>query len=139
MNSSIKEFLLAKKLQFVTGTRADFGKVRPLAEAARDAGFRVEFFVTGMHMLERYGLTRNEVRRVEGASVFEFFNQRPGDSLDTILAKTILGFSDFLAERNPDLVVVHGDRVEALACALMAQIISSRQPLPCTVLETPIV
>ena len=28
---------------------------------------------------------------------------------------------------------------EASACALIAQIISSRQPLPCTVLETPIV
>ena len=28
---------------------------------------------------------------------------------------------------------------EASACALIAQIISSRQPLPCTVFETPIV
>ena len=28
---------------------------------------------------------------------------------------------------------------EASACALIAQIISSRQPLPCTVLETPMV
>ena len=36
-------------------------------EAERDAGHRVTFFVTGMHMMDRYGLTRNEVRRTTGA------------------------------------------------------------------------
>ncbi|NBT42547.1 MAG: UDP-N-acetylglucosamine 2-epimerase (hydrolyzing), partial [Alphaproteobacteria bacterium] len=46
-----------KKLLFVTGTRADFGKLEPLAVAARDHGFDVSFWVTGMHMMERYGLT----------------------------------------------------------------------------------
>ena len=47
-----------KKLFFVTGTRADFGKLEPLAVAARDQGFDVNFWVTGMHMMERYGLTK---------------------------------------------------------------------------------
>ena len=46
-----------QSILFVTGTRADFGKLEPLAVAARDAGFDVAFFVTGMHMLARYGLT----------------------------------------------------------------------------------
>ena len=108
---------MQRKILFVTGTRADFGKLLPLAEAARDAGYRIAFFVTGMHMLARYGLTKIEVHRVRGAEVFEHLNQQPGDGLDTILAKTIVGFSDFLAEHRPDLVVVHGDRVEAMACA----------------------
>ena len=70
-----------------------------------------------MHMLKRYGLTKIEVHRVEGAEVYEHLNQQPNDGLDTILAKTIVGCSDFLAEHRPDLVVVHGDRVEAMACA----------------------
>ena len=108
---------MARKLLFVTGTRADFGKLRPLAEAARDAGYRIGFFVTGMHMLARYGLTKIEVHRVQGAEVFEHLNQQPRDGQDTVFAKTIIGFSDFLAEHQPDLVVVHGDRVEAMACA----------------------
>ena len=107
-------------LLFLTGTRADFGKLEPLAIAARDAGFDVSFFVTGMHMLDRYGLTKNEVHRVPGVAVHEYLNQRPGDAQDVILAKTIIGFSDYLAESRPDLVVVHGDRVEALAAALVA-------------------
>ena len=111
---------MTRSLLFVTGTRADFGKIEPLAAAARDAGMRVAFWVTGMHMLERYGLTKIEVHRVPGVEVFEYLNQRPGDPQDMVLAKTVLGFSDFLAEHRPDLVIVHGDRVEALAASLVA-------------------
>ena len=108
-----------KCLIFVTGTRADFGKLEPLAAAAVAAGHGVIFFVTGMHMLARYGLTKVEVQRMPGVAVHEYLNQRPGDPQDLILAKTVTGFSDFVAETRPDLVVVHGDRVEALACALV--------------------
>jgi UDP-N-acetylglucosamine 2-epimerase (hydrolysing) len=111
---------MPRRLLFVTGTRADFGKVDPLARAARDAGFEVTFFVTGMHMLDRYGLTKLEVHRTPGIAVHEFLNQRPGDPQDLILAKTVTGFSDYVTEHRPDLVVVHGDRVEALATALVA-------------------
>ncbi|WP_341367040.1 UDP-N-acetylglucosamine 2-epimerase [Yoonia sp. BS5-3] len=110
---------MPRSILFVTGTRADFGKLEPLAIATRDAGFDVSFFVTGMHMLARYGLTKLEVHRTEGVSVHEFLNQRAGDPQDMVLAKTVTGFSDFLKEHQPDLVVIHGDRVEALACALV--------------------
>ena len=49
-----------KKLLFITGTRADFGKLEPLASSAQSAGFGIYFFVTGMHLLEKYGLTSIE-------------------------------------------------------------------------------
>jgi NADP-dependent 3-hydroxy acid dehydrogenase YdfG len=55
-----------------------------------------------------------------GRRVHEFLNQRPGDPQDMVLAKTVIGFSDYVTEHRPDLVVVHGDRVEALATALVA-------------------
>ena len=108
-----------KKLLFVTGTRADFGKLEPLAQAALQAGFEISFFITGMHMMSRYGETRLEVKRFVGAEFFEFVNQREGDALDFILSKTILGFSDFVHEHRPDLVIIHGDRVEALAASIV--------------------
>ena len=108
-----------RSILFVTGTRADFGKLEPLVVAAREEGFLVSIFVTGMHMLERYGMTKVEVHRVPGVKVHEFLNQRPGDPLDTILSKTVVGLSDHCFEHRPDLVVFHGDRVEALACALV--------------------
>lgn len=111
---------MTRRILFVTGTRADFGKIEPLALASRDAGMAVSFFVTGMHMMDRYGLTKIEVARTPGILSHEFLNQRAGDPQDMVLAKTVLGFSDFVAEHRPDLIVVHGDRVEALACALVA-------------------
>lgn len=120
-----------RSLLFLTGTRADFGKLEPLAIAARDAGFAVTFFITGMHMLERYGMTKLEVHRMPGVTKHEFLNQRPGDPQDIILAKTVVGFSDYITETRPDMVVVHGDRIEALAGALVA----ATNYVPCAHIE----
>jgi UDP-N-acetylglucosamine 2-epimerase (hydrolysing) len=108
-----------KRLLFVTGTRADYGKLEPLAVAAQQAGFVISFFITGMHMMRRYGETRLEVKRFPNAEFFEFVNQREGDAQEFILSKTLLGFSDFVHEHRPDLVVIHGDRVEALAASIV--------------------
>ena len=110
---------MTKTLLFVTGTRADFGKIEPLAIKARDAGYSVSFWVTGMHMLNKYGLTKLEVERVEGVGIFEFKNQKETDSLDEIHANTVIGFSQFIARQKPDLVFIHGDRIEALSCSLV--------------------
>lgn len=106
-----------KNIIFVTGTRADYGKVEPLATAATLIGHNVHLFVTGMHMMKKYGLTKLEIHRNKNFEVTEFINQRDGDSMDVIFAKTVLGFSDFIKEMEPDLVLVHGDRIEAFACA----------------------
>ena len=119
MSDVAGDVVIGKRLLFVTGTRADFGKLEPLAKAAQEAGFQISFFITGMHMMSRYGETRLEVKRFVGAEFFEFVNQREGDALDFILSKTILGFSDFVHEHRPDLVIIHGDRVEALAASIV--------------------
>ena len=121
----------ARTLAFVTGTRADFGKMQPLAEAAAARGFVIRYFVTGMHMLRRYGDTRLEVRHQAVGDVHEFVNQSPGDGHDQILGKTMQGFGDWITEYPADLVVIHGDRVEALAVALVC----AMRYLPCAHVE----
>jgi UDP-N-acetylglucosamine 2-epimerase (hydrolysing) len=111
---------MTKKVLFLTGTRADYGKLKPLIGALRDTeGFLPQIFVTGMHMLERFGSTWEEVVESGLASVYPFVNQAPGDSMDVVLAKTVTGLSDFVKESAPDLIVVHGDRVEALAGSIV--------------------
>ncbi|MEM9513431.1 MAG: UDP-N-acetylglucosamine 2-epimerase [Actinomycetota bacterium] len=122
---------VGRRLAFVTGTRADFGKMQPLAEAAARAGFDVAYFVTGMHMLRQYGDTRVEVRAQAAGDIYEFVNQSPGDEHDVVLAKTMQGFGDWIEEYPADLVVIHGDRVEALAIALTC----AMRYIPCAHVE----
>ena len=110
---------MSKSVVFVTGTRADFGKIKPLAIALTKVGFDVTFFVTGMHMMSKYGLTKVEVEKTPDIKIVEHLNQREHDAQDITLAKTVTAFSDFIQENNPDLVVIHGDRIEALGSAIV--------------------
>lgn len=109
-----------KRILFLTGTRADFGKLKPLLSALHGRPeFEVFIFTTGMHMLRRYGSTWEEVERAALGRIYMFVNQNSGDSMDAILAKTVSGLSDLVKEIEPDLIVVHGDRIEALAGAIV--------------------
>ena len=104
---------------FLTGTRADFGKIKPLIiEAGRVEFVRVTVIVTGMHLLDLYGHTVNEVRALNGCvEIVEFSNQLGGERMDEVFASTASGLVKALDDLTPDLLVVHGDRLEALAGA----------------------
>ncbi len=107
-----------RKIVFLTGTRADFGKIKSLLIKLDDTDdFDIFVFVTGMHMLSRYGSTWEEVRALGVGRIYTFINQNDGDSMESAFAKTVSGFSDYVHEIKPDLVVVHGDRLETLAGA----------------------
>lgn len=107
-----------KRIMFLTGTRADFGKLKPLMSRLQsDPDFDLHVFVTGMHMLSKYGYTCEEVDNSGFQQVHRYINQNVSDSMDHVLAKTITGLSDYVREISPSLIVVHGDRVEALAGA----------------------
>lgn len=112
-----------KRILFLTGTRADFGKLKPLIHAVnRHPRFDCQIFVTGMHMMRRYGYTVEEVRKEGFADLHLFMNQIEGESMELVLSNTIVGLSRFVHEDPPDLLVVHGDRVEALAGAIVGSI-----------------
>ena len=109
-----------KKILFLTGTRADFGKQQSLIEAAEKEGkYDVSIFITGMHMEPRYGSTVNEILKCNFKNVYSFINQRQYDSMETILANTVHGLGDYIYTLKPDMIVVHGDRIEALAGAIV--------------------
>lgn len=109
-----------KKIVFLSGTRADFGKIRSLLDILQNAsGFEVHIFVTGMHMLRKYGYTCREIERRGYKNIYQYINQNYSDTMDSVLGKTIAGLSDYIKEIQPDMLVVHGDRVEALAGAIV--------------------
>jgi UDP-N-acetylglucosamine 2-epimerase (hydrolysing) len=111
---------MPKTILFVTGTRADFGKLKPLiGRVAAADGFEHRIFATGMHMLSRYGATVTEIVNSGFQNIYPYLNQDPFGSsgMDLALANTIQGLGHYVREFSADLIVVHGDRIEALAGA----------------------
>lgn len=110
---------MKKKIMFISGTRADFGKLKSLIlRLQKNKNFKIFVFVTGMHLLQEYGMTWLELKYAKIKNVIKFNNQKFNTPEDQIFANTINGFSKCLKNIKPDLVVVHGDRVEALSAAV---------------------
>jgi UDP-N-acetylglucosamine 2-epimerase (hydrolysing) len=109
-----------KNIIFVTATRADYGKLKSIILSSQKIKqFNVYVFVTGMHNLSAYGSTFYEIKNDKIQNIKKFHNQILGEPASKIFSKTILGFSEYVTEINPDLVIIHGDRIEPLACAVV--------------------
>lgn len=112
-----------KKILFLTGTRADFGKIKSLISILeKQKEFEVFVFVTGMHLQEEYGYTLIEIERCNFKNIHTFVNYTHETTMDLTLAKTIEGFSAYCNTIKPDMIVVHGDRVETLAGAIVGSL-----------------
>ncbi|WP_299017171.1 UDP-N-acetylglucosamine 2-epimerase [uncultured Polaribacter sp.] len=112
-----------KKIVFLTGTRADFGKLKSLIKITQESlKFDIQIFATGMHLDAKYGLTVNEIYKSGFKNIVTFQNHVGAEHMDRTLAKTIQGFSEYVGIQKPDLIVVHGDRVEALAGAIVGSL-----------------
>lgn len=112
-----------KTIVFLTGTRADFGKLKSLIEISQKSdNYEVHIFATGMHMISQYGKTVNEIYKSGFKNIFPFINHDDISHMDRNLAKTIDGFSHYISEIKPDLIVVHGDRIEAMAGAIVGSL-----------------
>lgn len=112
-----------KKILFLTGTRADFGKLKSLIQVVHDSmEFEYCIFATGMHLSDKHGLTVIEIEKCGFKNIHRFENATSEATMDLTLAKTIEGFSAFVKQENSDLIIVHGDRVEALAGAIVGSL-----------------
>lgn len=109
-----------KKIVFLTGTRADWGKIKSLVSEVKDSkSFEYKIFICGMHLLELYGSTYHEILK-DGFNEVAFSKPYQNhDSMDLILSEAIENFSLFVKDYQPDLIVIHGDRLEALSGALV--------------------
>jgi UDP-N-acetylglucosamine 2-epimerase (hydrolysing) len=117
------QMYMSKKIVFLTGTRADFGKLKSLISITQQSNdFDVHIFATGMHMNSKYGKTVDEITKTGFKNIFQFINHDTIENMDRTLAKTIDGFSHYIADLKPDLIIVHGDRAEALAGAIVGSL-----------------
>jgi UDP-hydrolysing UDP-N-acetyl-D-glucosamine 2-epimerase len=113
-----------RRVAVVTGTRAEYGLLKStLAAIAAHPRLSLRLVVTGMHLLRRFGHTVDDIIR-DGWRIAAGVPMQAGSDgvLDQAigLAKGVRGIARFLAADKTDVVVVLGDRIEALAGALAA-------------------
>jgi len=110
-----------RKIAVVTGTRAEYGYLKPLMDAIKkDGNLELIPIVTGMHLLPDFGNTYKIVENDFPNAVKIPMDLR-GDSLQDMtnyLSSGIKNFAEFFVKNPPDIIVVLGDRSESLAAAL---------------------
>ncbi len=105
-----------KKIMFLTGTRADYGKIKSVIKKLENTrGFQTYIYVTGMHLNKKYGSTYKAIEKDGFKNIFLSQPIQEYFTMDIALAENIKQFSEYVKIIKPDLIVVHGDRLEALA------------------------
>ena len=64
--------MLNEKILIVSGTRADYGIYKPVAENLLQDNWDVSFVVSGMHLSHKYGFTK-ELILADGFRISEKF------------------------------------------------------------------
>lgn len=109
-----------KRILFLTGTRADYGKMKPLMMAMNNSDkFNVFVYVCGMHLAETFGSTYKEVLRDKYKNVYVAYGLSQTQNMSINLGNTINNLSGYVENIKPDMIVVHGDRMDALAGAVV--------------------
>ena len=93
---------MPKKILFLTGTRADYSKIKSLIQILEaHPEFEPFIFVTGMHLQKEYGYTLLEVERCGFTHIHTFENHTHENTMDLTLAKTIEGLSTYVNRVPP--------------------------------------
>src|SRR3989344_122629 len=114
---------MKKKIAYISGTRGDFGLETPLLEAIeKSQKLELQLFVTGMHLMPEFGKTVNLVKRkFPNAGIINvWFNEDSSEGMVIFSAKFMEAVVREFKKRKPDLVLVHGDRIEMLCAAVVA-------------------
>jgi len=133
---------LSRKIAVMTGTRADYGLLRPLiaeldaASQGDNPAVELQLIVTGTHLSKEHGRTIEEIVRdgfhpaaevdIWGAEPTKDLLGEEGSASLTAAVETgeaVAKFALILEHLKPDVVVVLGDRLEAFAMATAATIL----------------
>jgi UDP-N-acetylglucosamine 2-epimerase (non-hydrolysing)/GDP/UDP-N,N'-diacetylbacillosamine 2-epimerase (hydrolysing) len=112
-----------RTIAVVTGTRAEYGYLKPLMQAIQhEPELQLLPIITGMHLLPQYGNTYKIVKK-DFPTAKKIVMTYNGDQLKHMaeyLASGINQFASFFNKNSPDILVVLGDRSESFAAALSA-------------------
>lgn len=121
--------MATRKICIVTGTRAEWGLLSPIArELQLLPEVELQIVVTNMHLDPRYGYTVEEIT-TQGFTVnakVEIHDSSADDSDASkvkAMARCCEGMVDALSALSPDIIVILGDRYEMLAVASTAMML----------------
>ena len=114
---------MKKTICVVTGTRAEYGLLKPIMEKIRDDGnFILKIAATGSHLREEYGFTFREILN-DGFEIdrrIEILTDESMRNVSFAQAAALRGVAEYFDADPPDMVVVLGDRYEILAATIAA-------------------
>ncbi|MFS1863866.1 UDP-N-acetyl-D-glucosamine 2-epimerase, UDP-hydrolysing [Vibrio tasmaniensis ZS-17] len=116
-----------KKVAVFTGTRAEYGLLFwLLKDIQSDPELTLQLLVSGMHLSPEFGDTYKQIEK-DGFQIDEKIEILLSSDSPVGTAKSmglgVLGFADALSRLAPDVLVILGDRFEALAAAQTAMIL----------------
>lgn len=118
------------KICAVTGSRADWGLLRPVLSRLRDSGIDLQIIATGSHLDDAFGTTAASITD-DGFHIdrtIPLARQSDDDhGIAAAMADALRGITHALNTLSPDMLLVLGDRYEIFAAAQAALI--SRIPI----------
>lgn len=118
--------LRMKKVCVITGTRAEYGLLKPLIQKIdKDDEMELQLVVTGMHLSPEFGLTYQEIEqdgfRITDRNEMLLSSDTP-NGITKSIGLGVIGFADIFTRTKPDMVVILGDRYESFAAATAAMV-----------------
>jgi UDP-hydrolysing UDP-N-acetyl-D-glucosamine 2-epimerase len=113
---------MARKICVVTGTRAEYGILKPVMEAVKKSPtLELSVIVTGMHLAQQFGYTLREIEE-DGFKIDAKVDMLLSGDTGTAMAKSIgngiISSAQALDILKPDIILILGDRTEPLAVAI---------------------
>lgn len=107
----------------ITATRAEYGLLYPLLKKMHeDPFFQVDIVISGTHLIDEFGNTKEEVYNDNLGKIHELaiIDKIPNCACDIsrIMGIAISKFAAYLVENRPDIAIILGDRYEMVAFAL---------------------
>ncbi|MBT1247037.1 MULTISPECIES: UDP-N-acetylglucosamine 2-epimerase [unclassified Thermosipho (in: thermotogales)] len=114
------------KICIFTGTRAEYGLLYPLMKKIKEEDeFELQIMASGMHLSPEFGLTYKEIEK-DGFKINEkieiLLSSDSSIGINKSIGLGLISFSETLKQLNPDILIILGDRFEALSIAIAAYI-----------------
>ena len=115
-----------KRIGIMTGTRAEYGLLKPLMqEINKDNDLELYLIVSGMHLSPEIGLTYQEIEE-DGfeikAKVEMMLSSDSPAGISKSIGLGVIGFADEFQRADLDMLILLGDRYEALSAAICAMV-----------------